>query len=168
MKTAGSITLCAILILLLPLAAASEERGISGTIFFENGEEISFSNIIGIGLLGCGPKYRPETNERKGYEVEYRGGTQYVPYSKIKRVEIKEYEASRYMGQDCRLDKNASIVDVETTTGIIAKANYPPSSIVVETLNELTGEISDVAFDVRIRGTNSLNIRKVIFNNSPQ
>lgn len=128
----------------------------SGTIYFEEGYLLKFMDIKGIAAVpgeGDGKIY---LGTEDYVEAIYQGTIRKIPFDKMSKFEVLQYEApSAGNLYKC-------LVKIETKTGASFSSKYVAiGNVEIVILDELTGEKTTQS--VEFAQNMKLNIRKIVF-----
>ncbi len=141
-------------------------QGLSGTIYFTDGETLKFSNITE--LDGTCNNAEPYPG---GVVVFHQGAEKKLPFSSITEIEVLSYESivsQRYGNKDQFELMNAQL-SVKTRTNITVLTEYGRlANIKIDYTDVLTNSLlrnQTVGFSKKDKtGKQVLNIKKIIFN----
>jgi hypothetical protein len=141
-------------------------QGVSGTIYFTNGETLKFSNITELdGTCNNAEPYY------SGVVVFHQGAEKKLPFASISEIEVLSYESivfQRY-GDNDQFELINAQLSVKTKTNITVLTEYVRlANIKIDYTDVLTNSIlknQTVSFSKKDNTDKQiLNIKKIIFN----
>lgn len=141
-------------------------QGVSGTIYFTNGETLKFSNITE--LDGTCNNAEPYFS---GVVVFHQGAEKKLPLSGISVIEVLSYESivSQSYGDNDSFELINAQLSVKTKTDITVETEYARlANIKIDYTDVLTNSFlrnQTVSFSKKVNTDKQiLNIKKIIFN----
>lgn len=141
-------------------------QGVSGTVYFTNGETLKFSNITELdGTCNNAEPYY------SGVVVFHQGAEKKLPLSSISIIEVLSYEriVSQSYGDNDQFELINAQLSVKTKTNITVEAEYARlANIRIDYTDVLTNSLlrnQTVSFSKKDKtGKQVLNIKKIILN----
>ena len=156
-------------------AFAQSPESVGGTLYFEDGTSVRFTDFVSFGYSGC-PLQAQRLGQRDATEstfrVEYQSSSRDIPVSAIQRIRLTSFE----YGQ-CRSGSTTAVplgfgeFRVVTRTGVSTTATRGgPSDVRVRLRDDLTGEARVQAFYWAMAAGASgqvapprINLREIVF-----